>query len=103
MSLDKTIQSLESGNRIYEPHYLAKGESALIMRALRFFMAEQQRLIQAEHEQSIRPYASRDKNPPAAKRARFEDVKRHHDKQIEAAGRLFDRFRDGSVRKEIKS
>lgn len=72
-------------NRTYDPCYLAKGERALIMRALRFFMHEQQVMI----SQSYEKYGKKSEV--------FADHKQHHEKQIEAAGRLFDRFRDHSI------
>jgi hypothetical protein len=94
MSLDGTIKTLEEqGNRGYDPCYMAAGERALVMRALRYLMHAQQQMISE----------ARVKYSKESQRHIFEDHKQHHEKQIEAAGRLFDRFRDGSIRSDPTS
>lgn len=73
-------------NRSYKAAYLAKGERALVVRALRFFMHEQQVMIQQAQEK----YAAKQ---PAV----FADHQQHHQKQIDAAAALFERFRTNSI------
>lgn len=75
-------------NRTYKPAYLAQGERALIVRALRFFMHEQQVLI----TQARAKYAKRPDT--------LADHVEHSQKQIVAAEALFERFRSGGVNQE---
>lgn len=60
---------------------LSKGERALVMRALRFFMHEHQVLIGAARKKYER-------RPEVA-----ADHARHHQQQIDAAEKLFERLR----------
>lgn len=69
-----------------DPCYLSKGERALILRALNFFIHEQGVLI----TEAYAKYA-------AKQRVVFEDHKQHHQKQIGAAGALKERFRRNDV------
>lgn len=79
---------MPESNRGYEAAYLSKGERALIVRALRFFMSAQQQMI----SESAQKY--REKNPQL-----FASHQRTHQQQIEAAGALFERFRTLDYRK----
>lgn len=75
-------------NRRYKAAYLAQGERALVMRALRFFMHEHQVLIgQAKEKYAKRPLVR-------------DDHVQHSEKQIAVAEALFERFRSGGVNQE---
>lgn len=74
--------------RTYRAAYLAKGERALLVRALRFFMHEQQQLITQAHQKYSQQSGI------------LADVKQHHQKQIDAAAALFERFRTGAINQD---
>lgn len=75
------------------PFDLAKGERDLLALALREYAAARQRLIDEAWAKHVQPYTGRTQtNARSAKeqreRAIFEDHKRHHVQQIDAADRL---------------
>lgn len=78
-----------------EACYLSKGERALLLRALNYFVHEQHQMITEAYKLYVEG-----KGGPKQDRRVFEDHKQHHMKQVAAADALAERFRKGTVTNE---
>lgn len=88
-------------DRVRSPFDLARGERDLLALALREYAAARQKMIDAAWQRYAAPNAGKNTSKAQRERLIFEDHKRHHVQQIDAADRLLSRlsaWREGEQR-----